>query len=384
VTTLLLVAGDASGDLHAADFVRAFRARHPDTRFVGLGGVQMREAGVELAVDQRDLAVGGLLELAGSLGSITSAWRRMGRVLAQVEPDLVVLVDSGGFNLPFARRVRRRRRRTPILYYVAPQVWAWRRRRIGKLERRVDRLAVIFPFEPEVYRHAALPVDFVGHPLVDRLAPVVEGLDRASARQQLDLDADAPLVALLPGSRDNEIRQHLPVQLEVAQLLHRADPRRRFAVALAPTVDLERVRARCGSADLPLHVIRGRTYEIIRAADVVLAKPGTVTVEAALLERPMVVLGRANPLTAVFLRRMVRVSWYSMPNLIAGERVVPEFLQEQARPELIAPAVAELFEGSAREAQLLALAKVSAGLGGGGAAGRAVDIAEEMLETRRA
>jgi lipid-A-disaccharide synthase len=384
VTTLLLVAGDASGDLHAADFVRAFRARHPDTRFVGLGGVQMREAGVELAVDQRDLAVGGLLELAGSLGSIASAWRRMGRVLAQVDPDLVVLVDSGGFNLPFARRVRRRRRRTPILYYVAPQVWAWRRRRIGKLERRVDRLAVIFPFEPEVYRHAALPVDFVGHPLVDRLAPVVEGLDRASARRQLDLDADAPLVALLPGSRDNEIRRHLPVQLEVAQLLHRADPRRRFAVALAPTVDLERVRARCGSADLPLHVIRGRTYEIIRAADVVLAKPGTVTVEAALLERPMVVLGRANPLTAVFLRRMVRVSWYSMPNLIAGERVVPEFLQEQAKPELIAPAVAELFEGSAREAQLLALAKVSAGLGGGGAAGRAVDIAEEMLETRRA
>jgi lipid-A-disaccharide synthase len=243
---------------------------------------------------------------------------------------------------------------------------------------------VIFPFEPEVYRHAALPVDFVGHPLVDRLVQVVERLDRASARRGLDLDADAPLVALLPGSRDNEIRRHLPVQLEVARLLHRADPHRRFAVALAPTVALERVRALCGSVDMPLDVIRGRTYEIIRAADVVLAKPGTVTVEAALLERPMVVMGRANPLTAVFLRRMVRVSWYSMPNLIAGERVVPEFLQEQAKPERIALAVAELFEGSAREAQLLALAKVSAGLGGGGAAGRAVDIAEEMLETRRA
>jgi len=383
VISLLLAAGDASGDLHAADFVREFRARHPDTRFVGLGGVQMREAGVELAVNQRDLAVGGLFELARSFGKIASAWRRMGRTLEQVDPDLVVLVDSGGFNLPFARRVRRRCR-APILYYVAPQVWAWRRGRVRKLARRVDRLAVIFPFEPEVYRHTALAVDFVGHPLVDKLAQVVERLDRASARRRLDLDAEAPLVALLPGSRDNEIRRHLPVQLEVARRLHSADPRRRFVIALAPTVARERVRALCGRVDVALDVVCGRTHEIIRAADVVLAKPGTATVETALLARPMVVMGRVNPLTAVILRRVVEVSWYSMPNLIAGHEVVPEFLQEQATAERIAAAVAELFEGPAREAQLAALAKVSAGLGGGGAARRAADIAEEMLEARRA
>jgi lipid-A-disaccharide synthase len=383
VKTLLLAAGDASGDLHAADFVHAFRARNPDTRFVGLGGVEMAEAGVELAANQRDLAVGGFFELAGSLVKITSAWRCMGAALRRVDPDLVVLVDSGGFNLPFAARVRRRCR-APILYYVAPQVWAWRAGRIRKIARRVDRLAVIFPFEPEVYRPAGLAVDFVGHPLVDKLAQLAQGLDRASARRRLLLDAEAPLVALLPGSRGNEIRQHLPIQLEVARRLQADDPRRRFALAVAPSVTLDSVESLCHDTDVAVETIRGRTHEVIRAADVVLAKPGTATVEASLLERPMVVMGRANPLTAMLLRRLVRVSWYSMPNLIAGEGVVPEFLQEAAVPERIAAAVAELFEGPARETQLAALAKVRAGLGGGGAAGRAARIAEEMLESRRA
>jgi lipid-A-disaccharide synthase len=383
VTTLLLVAGDASGDLHAADFVRAFRARHPDTHFVGLGGVEMCEAGVEIAVNQRDLAVGGFFELARSLAKIASAWRRMGQVLQRTDPDLVVLVDSGGFNLPFATRVRRRCR-APILYYVAPQVWAWRTGRIRKLARRVDRLAVIFSFEPEVYRHTGLAVDFVGHPLVDKLARLAQELDRASARRRLLLDAEAPLVALLPGSRDNEIRRHLPIQLEVARRLQAADPSRRFVLALAPTVPLSSIRSQCDGADVIVEAIRGRTHEIMRAADVVLVKPGTATVEAALLERPMVVMGRANPLTAVMLRRLVRVSWYSMPNLIAGQSVVPEFLQEDALPGRIAAAVEELFAGPAREAQLAALSKVRASLGGGGAARRTARIAEDMLESRRA
>ncbi|MBW2725579.1 MAG: lipid-A-disaccharide synthase, partial [Deltaproteobacteria bacterium] len=163
MTTLLISAGDASGDLHAAEFVRAFRAQHPDARILGLGGDEMRRAGVELVVHQRDLAVGGLLELGRSLAKIVSTWRAMVRVLARANPDLVVLVDSGGFNLPFARRVRRRCG-AKILYFVAPQVWAWRPGRIRKLARRVDRMAVIFPFEPAVYAETELPVEFVGHP----------------------------------------------------------------------------------------------------------------------------------------------------------------------------------------------------------------------------
>lgn len=383
MTTLLLAAGDASGDLHAADFVRAFRLRRPETRFVGLGGAEMAEAGVELAVHQRDLAVGGFVELAGSLAKIASAWRRMLQALRRADPDLVVLIDSGGFNLPFAARARRYCR-APILYYIAPQVWAWRTWRIRKLARRVDRLAVIFPFEVEVYGGAGLAVEFVGHPLVDKLSRLAVALDRAAARSRLLLDAEAPLVALLPGSRENEVEKHLPIQLEVARRLRRSDPRRRFALALAPTVAPQRVRSLCDDSRVVVEVIRGHTHEVLRAADVLLAKPGTVTVEATLLDRPMVVMGRVTPLTALLLRRLVRVKWYSMPNLIAGAGVVPEFLQEDAEPERIAAAAEELFEGPAREKQLAALARVRRGLGGGGAAERAARIAEEMLEGCRA
>jgi lipid-A-disaccharide synthase len=381
VTTLLVSAGDASGDLHAADFVRTFRERHPGTRFVGLGGAAMQAAGVELVADQRELAVGGLFELLGSLARVARAWRKLAASLACARPDLVVLVDSGGFNLPFAARVRRRSR-APILYYVAPQVWAWRAGRIRKLARRVDRLAVILPFEAKLYRETGLRVDFVGHPLVDPLGEVRRTLGRAAARARCGLAAEGPVVTLLPGSRRNEIDAHLAIQLRTAQLLLEQEPGLRFLLALAPSIRERDVRVRCESAlprDFPLRVLSGAAREAIRAADVVLAKPGSVTLEAALLGRPMVVMGRAHPLTAWILRRAVRVDSLTMPNLIAGEPIVPEFLQQEAMPGRLAAAVVELLGGPRREAQLERLARVCRDLGPGGAVDRVCEIAEEML-----
>jgi len=343
----------------------------------------MEEAGVELVVHQRELAVGGLLELAGSLPRIASTWRRMVAALERERTDLVVLVDSGGFNLPFARRVRRRSR-APILYYVAPQVWAWRRGRIRKLASRVDRLAVIFPFEPRIYAETPLRVDFVGHPLVERLRAVAGELDSSAARRELGLDPAIRWVALLPGSRRNEIRHQLPLQLETARRLHALAPDVGFALAVAPSIPNGSVRAAVAAARLParcrLELVSGRTYPAIRAAEAVLAKPGTVTVEAALLERPMVVMGRANPITAAILRRAVKVPFLAMPNLIAGEAIVPEFLQERARPEALAGALAALLDGPAREEQLARLRQVARALGEGGSARRTAGIAEEMLE----
>lgn len=383
MATLLVSAGDASGDLHGADFVRRFQERHPGVRVTGLGGDAMREAGVELLAHQRDLAVGGGVELGASLPAIARTWRRMAAGLAAAQPDLVVLIDSGGFNLPLARRVRSRCA-AKILYYIAPQVWAWRPGRIRKLARRVDRLAVILPFELDVYRHTSLAVDFVGHPLVDSLAPLVS-LDREAARRACGIDASGPVVSLMPGSRRNEIAAHLPIQLETARLLHAETPEMRFLLAVAPSLaDVSGIRSACErarEAGLPLTLLSGQSRQAIVAADAVLAKPGTVTLECALLARPMVVMGRANALTAWFLRRAIRVPFLAMPNLIAKQPIVPEFLQDEADPARLATALVSLMSGPAREAQLARFAEVRQALGPGGAVGRTCQIAEEMLET---
>jgi len=379
MTTLLLSAGDASGELHTASFVEAFRGRVPGVRLLGMGGAEMEKVGVELVVHQRELAVGALGVL-GDAGRIFSAWRRMNRALETSGADLVVLVDSPDFNIPLARRAKKAR--IPVLYFISPQVWAWRRRRIRKIARRVDRMAVIFPFEQEMYAASGLQVDFVGHPLVDRLGEIASQSSREEMRRSLGLDPGGYLVALLPGSRRNEIRDGLALQLEAARALHARDPRVRFAVAVAPSITRASVERLVAEAGLPtllsIQVFEDRTYELIRAADVALAKPGTVTVEISLLGTPMVVAVRASALTAFLARRVIRVPSFAMPNLIAGAPVVPEFLQEEAHPERIALALAELLEGPVRDLQLANLARVRQRLGSGGAAERAAEIAEEM------
>jgi lipid-A-disaccharide synthase len=379
MTTVLVSAGDASGDLHAAAFVRALRARRPALRAIGLGGAAMQKAGVELLVQQRDLAIGGLVEVLSSLRRVVRAWRRLGRALREERPALVVLVDSPDLNLPFARRARRAR--VPILYYVSPQVWAWRRGRIRKIARRVDRMATIFPFEPAVYAGTGLRVEFVGHPLVEPLARFAAENAPLALRERLALPRDAPLVALLPGSRRNELRHGLGLFLAVARRLAARRPEVRFALGLAPSLaraELDAELARVPDAP-PVAVVEGDAHALIRAADVCLAKPGTVTVEIALLGTPFVVAGRANRLTAAIARRVVSLPSFTMPNLIAGAPVVPEFLQEAARPERIADALEALLQDPAREAQLARLAAVRARLGAGGAAERAAAIADEML-----
>jgi len=382
MTTVLLVAGDASGELHAAALVEELRRRRPDARFLGLGGGAMDKAGVELVVHQRELAIGGLVEVLRDAGRVAGAWRRLGRALEAARPELVVLVDSPDFCIPFARRARRAGAR--VLYYVSPQVWAWRGYRVRKIARRVDRMAVIFPFEAAAYAGTGLRVEFVGHPLVDRLAPPArDGGDRRAARRRLGLDEEARLVTLLPGSRRNELRGSLPLQLETARLVAAGDPRVRFALALAPSLaraDLDALLARePAAAGLPLSVVEGATYDAVRAADAALVKPGTATLEIALLGTPMVVAARAHPLTAAIARRVLRVPSLAMVNLIAGAPVVPEFVQEAARPPRIAAALRELLEGPAGPAQGRRLLALRARLGGGGAARRAGDIAEEML-----
>jgi len=242
---------------------------------------------------------------------------------------------------------------------------------------------VIFPFETEVYAGTGLKVDFVGHPLVDRLGEFALEYSRQDCRQRLRLNTEVPLVALLPWCRRNDVQGTLPLQLEVARELHARDPRIHFAVGVAPSIDRTRVDAAIAAAGLPalldLRVFEDRSYELVRAADAVLAKPGTITVEVALLGTPMVVAARVNPLSAFIMRRLVHVPSFTMPNLIAASSVVPEFLQEEAEPEAIADALADLLAGRGAALQCQKLAGVCRQLGRGGAARRGAEIVQEML-----
>jgi lipid-A-disaccharide synthase len=246
---------------------------------------------------------------------------------------------------------------------------------------------VIFPFEPAVYAGTRVPVEYVGHPLVERVARVIAGVDRDGARRELRLPANARIVALLPGSRGSEMRHLLPLQLEVARVLHARDPRIHFVMPRAASLARETLEKGIRAARLPsllqIDILQGRSHVALRAADVALLKPGTSTLEAALLDCPLVVAARTNRLTAWILRRLVRVDTLTMPNLIAGEPIVPEFLQEEARPEAIADAVLALLEGPARDAQRARLAVVRQALAKGGAAVRAAELAAKMIRGGR-
>jgi lipid-A-disaccharide synthase len=378
MTAVLVSAGDASGDAHAAELVEALRAARPELACFGLGGVRLAAAGLEVCVPLAEVAVGGFVEVLGAVPRVLGAWRRLLAEARARRPAVAVLVDAPDLHLPLARRLHRAG--IPILYYVAPQVWAWRTGRIAKLARRIERMAVIFPFEMDVFAGSGLRVDFVGHPLVDPLRAARAAIDRDAARCTLGVAPGEPLVLLLPGSRHNELRYSLPLQLATASALRARVPSARFALALAPTLDRARVDAALAANPVPVAVVENATHAAMIAADVALVKPGTASLELALLGCPHVAAGRAHPLSAAVARRLVRLPSWTLPNLIAGAPIVPEFLQDQAQPERIAEALAALLAGPARERQLRRLAEVARRLGDGGAARRAAAIALEMID----
>jgi len=375
---LLLVAGEASGDLHAADLVGALRTSLPDLEIFGLGGERLREAGMHTVADASDVATVGLTQAGGRLRTLWRAYRALARRLRDDPPDLCVLVDFPEFNLRLARRAKRAG--VPVLYYIGPQVWAWRRGRVRKIARRVDRLAVVFPFEPALYAGRLPGVEFVGHPLLDRVRVTRSRVDTLRAH---GLDPGRRTVLLLPGSRPSEIDYLLPRLLDAVRLLA-ADRRLQFPLALAHTLSGDDVRRRIAAAGVDVPVIEGDTYNLIGAADVALVSSGTATLECALLELPMVIVYRLGPLSYVLGRLLVRgVKFIGMPNIVAGRAVVPELLQGRATGARIAAAARAVLDDPSRHAAMVeALRDVRTRLGRGGAAGRAAAIALEMLQRR--
>lgn len=366
---ILMLAGEASGDQHGSAVARALRARYPGARLLGLGGPEMARAGVELLAGLDRLAVMGFAEVAGRLPFF---WRLERRVLRLLDEgvDLVLPIDYPGFNLRIARAARERG--IPVLYYIAPQVWAWKKGRARRLARDAAHIAVILPFEVPIFEAVGGRVSFVGHPLLERHE---SSETRAAFLARHGLDPGRPLLALFPGSREQELRRHLRLFLNTARRLRVRRPALQVAVARSGAVDPERY----GEVDVPL-VDDARS--LLRAASAALVKSGTTTLEAALAGTPFVVTYRTSPLTYFVARRLVRVPHVALANLVAGARVVPEVLQSEARPERLADLLDPLLdENSPERARMIAaLQGVRQALGSPGAGERVAEIAVRLLE----
>lgn len=367
---ILLVAGEASGDLHGGHLLQALRRRCPEARVVGVGGAQLRAAGMELLADVNQLSAAGLIEIAGSIPRHWRVMRLLKRQMDRHRPDVVVLVDYPGFNQFVAREAHRRG--IPVFFYIAPQVWAWGQGRARRMAGFIDRLAVIFPFEEPIFNAHGRPfARYVGHPLLDGLRV---SADRAETRRRHGFAEGQPLLVLMPGSRRSEVRLLLPDLLKAAAQL-KADG---WQVALlqAPTVDrtfLEQV----AGGPLPVPLIHGDTYNLLAAADAGLIASGTATLESALLGCPPVIVYRFSWFTYVLAKLVIGRRTMGLPNVVLGRGAFPELLQRQVRPAELVRAVGEL---QARRLQLeAAVAELRSKMGPAGASQRAADLVLELL-----
>jgi len=372
---VMIVAGETSGDLHGADFAAQLLARDPACELFGIAGERMRAAGVRALFKTEDIAGLGLTELTSTIRRTAGAFRALRRILRRDPPDLVVLIDYAEFNLMLAGSARRAG--VPVLYYILPQVWAWRRGRIGKLVKRAQRMAVVFPFEAELYSQAGGHVSFVGHPLLDRVAPAQ---DRLATLARHGFESDARILALLPGSRHAEVGYLLRPLLEAGTALA-AKHGLSLAIALAPTLEAAYLGEVAGAAALEgVHIIQDDTYSIVAASELALVASGTATLETALLGCPMVIAYKVSPITYKLARILVRgVDYIGMPNILAGRAIVPELIQGDVTAARLVRAAEPMLAEPLHSATAAALRAVRARLGAPGAAARVAAMALEMM-----
>jgi lipid-A-disaccharide synthase len=375
---VLISAGEASGDLYASALVEALRRRRPDLQFFGCAGPRMQKAGVRAVVDAHSLAVVGLVEVITHIPRIYGEYRKLLDAARAERPELAILTDSPDFHLRVARQLKKLG--IPVFYLVAPQVWAWRKGRLPLMRRTIHRLLCIFPFEPEFFARHGIDATYIGHPLT-RL--VQASASRAELRRSLNIPEGTPLVVLLPGSRTGEAARHLPVLLDaVERIRSTAKIAPRFILAVPPgTIPLgSNFRERISSASIQM--LEGKTWDALVCADVALAASGTVTVEACLLGTPMVTFYRVNNLSWWMGKALVRVPFYSMVNLVAERRIVPELIQDQMTAENLARETLALLENDdKREAMRRDLAEVTQKLSG---PQDPMEVAASLVEKRLA
>lgn len=377
---IMIVAGEASGDLHGANLVKSLKQLQPGLSICGMGGKNLRSQGVEILCDAEKVAVVGLLEVFSHLADIRKAMRVLEDRMRKQPPDLLVLIDFPDFNLMLAKKAKLLH--IPVLYYISPQVWAWRGGRVNKIGRLADRIAVILPFEKDFYRERGVTVDFVGHPLLDSVKATTPKNDFL---KQQHVPENATIIGLLPGSRRKEIAAILPIFLDAAQSLADCYENLVFLLPLAFTLTIADLQengiADCG---LNIKIVPGdERYEAMAACDVVMAASGTVTLELAILNVPMVVSYRMSPITHFLGKRLIKVQYASLVNLVADSVVVPEFLQQNAMPENICRGLREILDNRERnDTMRKQLQEVCCQLGGPGASDRTAQIALDMINNQ--
>ncbi len=370
----MLVAGEASGDARGAELVRTLRQRNPGMEVFGMGGAHLRQAGMRVVYDVAKVTAVGLWEVLDNLRNLWLAYRLLRRLLLEHRPPLLILIDFPEFNMRLARIARRHG--IAVLYYISPQVWAWRSYRIRKIAATVDAMAVVFPFEADLYRSFGMKqVTFVGHPLVDVVKP---DRDRDSCLRGLGLDGNRLTVALMPGSRKTEVESLIGPMIEAAGRLAR-ERDVQFLLIRANTIERSGLEQAVAGSSITVRIVDGDTYNMLAAADLVWVASGTATLEAGLLKKPMVIAYRLSPLSYWLGRLLIRVNHIGMVNIVAGERVVPELVQSEVTAERILAETRRMLQPEVHQGVVGKLADVQRLLGPPGAPGRVADMALGLL-----
>ena len=369
---ILIIAGEASGDLLGAHLAQSLKSLDPQLKLAGMGGKRMCEAGVDIFIDAKNLSVVGASEIISKLGNILAARRCLKNHFKNKKPDLVIFIDYPGFNLHMAKQAKKAG--IKVLYYVSPQIWAWRYGRIKKIKKYVDHMAVLFPFEEKLYQRESISVSLVGHPLIEIAVP---SLPREQVYQKFGLSAEKPVIGLFPGSRSHEIARLLPIITSATRLIKERIPNAQLVLPLALNFSPQDVR---NYLFPEIKIIENNTYNILSVCDAAIAVSGTVTLEIALYQIPFVILYKVTPLTYWLGKRLIQVPFIGLSNLVVEERITPEFIQHQATPKAIANEICLLLEDlTYRRSYLNKLKPLRAKLGSGGASLKTARLALKML-----
>lgn len=373
MTKIMISAGEASGDLHAGSVTRAIKALDPKAQVFGMGGEELRRAGGEVLFDIKDHSVMGFVEVLVKLPAIYKLKQAFGRVMDERRPDCLLVIDYPGFNMRLAAMAKKRG--IPVVSFIAPSAWAWRRSRAKGVVKVVDKIASIFPFEYDLYKEYGADIEFVGHPLVDIVKP---HLPRAEAEAKAGKRPGRKLVLLMPGSRAMEIERLLPVILAAAKLLQSRMPEVDFALPRAVTIPREVLEQQIKAAGVPVTITEGDNYDVMSVADLALATSGTVTLEAALCGLGCVIMYKTSPVSYAIAKRVVDISFIGLPNIVAGRSILPELIQGECTPEKAAAAAEELLEPGRFARLQRDLQEVKEKLGAPGAVKRVAELVLRM------
>jgi len=372
---ILIIAGEASGDLYGSSLVAELKKLNSEIDFFGMGGNQMKEQGVRLSFHIDQLGFMGIAEVLKNLRFIRQVGKKMVSLLDQRKPDLVILIDYPGFNLRFAKQIKKRR--ITLVYYISPQIWAWGGKRINKIKKYVDKMIVILPFEKEIYQKAKVDVEFVGHPLLDIVKPT---LSQEDFKRKFDIRKNQLLVGLLPGSRWQEVEKILPPMLRAVEISKRKLKNITCAIGLAPTIPSQGLEDLIGPFESKPKIVENLTYDLMKYSDLLLVTSGTATLESAILETPLIILYKTHFLTWLIGKNLVKLPNIGLVNILAGKRIVPEYLQKDVQPEKIASQMEEILENREKHKKIKEdLKMVKQKLGEVGASKKTAQIINQML-----